>query len=72
MSVFFLVVVSSLSDPERLLDRASNQISEGYGYLVSYRNSIRFTDEHNRLSKLMQKLETISEELETISKNVSI
>lgn len=68
--IFFLVITSSLLDPERLLDRASNQISEGYGYLVSYRNSVRFTNEHTRLSKLMHKLETISEELEEISENV--
>ena len=66
----FLILSSSLLDPERLLDRASNQVSEGYGYLVSYRNSVMFTKEHNRLSKLMNKLEIISEELEEISKDV--
>ena len=68
--LFVAIIISSLLDPKRLLDRASNQVSEGYGYLVSYKNSVIFTNEHNRLSKLMHKLETISQELEEISQNV--
>jgi hypothetical protein len=54
--LFIEIIISSILDPERLLDHASNQVSEGYGYLVSYRNSVMFTKEHNRLSNLIHKL----------------
>lgn len=68
--LLFCIMTSYLTDPERLLDRASNQVSEGYGYLVSYQNTVRFTNDHNRLARLIHKLENIAQELEEISKDV--
>lgn len=68
--LLFCILTSSLTDPERLLDRASNHVSEGYGFLVSYQNTVRFTSDHNRLVKLMRKLENLAQELEEISKDV--
>ena len=63
------IFFSALLDPERLLARASHSVSEGHGWLVSYQHSIRFTEEHNRLAKLMRKLDVIAGELEEISQS---
>mgnify|MGYP001165512148 CR=1 FL=1 len=68
--LLFCILTSSLTDPERLLDRASNHVSEGYDFLVSYQNTVRFTGDHNRLAKLIHKLENLAQELKEISKDV--
>jgi hypothetical protein len=61
---------AALLDPKRLLDRASNSISEGHGFLLMYQRSVRFTREHEKLAKLMHQLGRLSKELEHMSNDV--
>ena len=65
MFVLFMCVVV-VTDSERLLDRVLSSIAEGYSFLVSYRNSVEFTDEHRRLAKLMHRVEELAQELEAL------
>jgi hypothetical protein len=65
-----MLATTSLSDPTRLLDRASNLISKGKVYLGSYQDSVRFTSEHAHLSDLILKLDVLSKELDELSQDV--
>jgi len=69
--IFLLMICSvcGIHDPERIIDRMDNSVKESLQFFTSYVNSQRIMEEHENLLRLQKQLETISVELEMISRD---
>jgi hypothetical protein len=67
MFIWSCIILSiPLHDPERILPRAAEALNESMQYLTSYQNSVTFGPQHDKLVRIMDKLEKLERELTVI------
>jgi Na+/phosphate symporter len=67
----FLVYISVIHDPERLVDRMHNSVQESLEMFTSYANSQRLTEDHRELVEIHKKLENITSQPSKIASSAT-